>query len=404
MASAFTPNINLEEAALGDYVNSWNVPVNRDLSIIDQKFGTYTTITLSNADVTLTNVEAAYWGLSLVGALTADVMVILPAGVSGTWFVLNGTTGSYTVKIAGSGSDSGFILTAGSTQAIYSDGTSVRFPLNADLIEEALGFTPANVAGDTFTGPMVFSSTAAFDGVTTVPTVTTTDNSTNAASTALVANKITAQIANTPQVTVYTSGSGTYTTPAGATYITVEGLGGGGGGGGSGTGSPGLGTAGGSTTFGGLTAHGGPATPSNATFTYPTPATATGGDLNVAGALGGGTGTLNTGAGTAGFTPSGASSLYGGGGSGTSAEGIVVASSGTGYGAGGGGGGYGVNAGYNSGWGGNAGAYFKKLIPTPAATYSYSVGGAGANGIAGTNGAAGGNGSGGLIIVTAYFQ
>ena len=209
---------------------------------------------------------------------------------------------------------------------------------------------------------------------------------------------------NTPSVTVYTTGSGTYTTPANATYIEVVCVGGGSGGGGSGTGSPGVGVAGGNTTFGPITAEGGPQTPSNATFAYPTPAVASGGYLNVPGALGGGAGTLNTGAGTAGFTPSGASSPYGGGGPGTSAGGIVAAGAATGYGAGGGAGGYGVNAGYNSGWGGNSGAFSEALIAAPAATYSYSVGAGGAGGAAGTSGATGAKGAGGLIIITAHFN
>ena len=62
-----------------------------------------------------------------------------------------------------------------------------------------------------------------------------------------------------PTIQTFTTGSGTYTTPAGVKYLVVELVGGGGGGSGSGTGAPGAGGAGGNTTFGSsfLTANGG---------------------------------------------------------------------------------------------------------------------------------------------------
>jgi len=208
-----------------------------------------------------------------------------------------------------------------------------------------------------------------------------------------------------PQVTVITSGSGTYTVPAGAAYLEVEMIGAGSGGGGSG-GSPGVGAAGGATTFGTtfLTAAGGSATPAAGTSTYPTAAAATGGDLNIAGGLGGGSNTLNSGNAGTGFSVPGASSPLGAGGPGEAEPGLAAAGNATGYGAGGGGGGYNVNAVYYSGWGGNAGAYLKKLITSPSATYAYSVGSGGTGGTAGTSGGAGGNGSGGMIRIIARFQ
>jgi hypothetical protein len=208
-----------------------------------------------------------------------------------------------------------------------------------------------------------------------------------------------------PQVTVIASGSGVYSTATNATYLDIEIVGGGGGGGGSGTTTTGgAGGAGGNTTFGGLTANGGAATPTSGTGAQPSAAAASGGDLNVPGALG--------------QIPSfgswapggvGASSPLGSGGSGVGAfnNGAGVTSglgSATGYGAGGGGGGPVGVATTNAGWGGNAGAYVRKLVTSPAATYAYSVGTLGTGGTAGTSGTVGGPGSAGVIIVTAHFQ
>jgi hypothetical protein len=53
------------------------------------------------------------------------------------------------------------------------------------------------------------------------------------------------------------------------------------------------------------------------------------------------------------------------------------------------------------GQGGGAGGYVEKLITSPAATYTYTVGTGGAGGAAGT--LAGGNGAAGIIIVDEFY-
>jgi hypothetical protein len=54
--------------------------------------------------------------------------------------------------------------------------------------------------------------------------------------------------------------------------------------------------------------------------------------------------------------------------------------------------------------GGGGGGYAEKMISSPSATYSYSVGAGGAGGTGGgTGGGIGGAGNAGVIIVTAYF-
>ena len=115
-----------------------------------------------------------------------------------------------------------------------------------------------------------------------------------------------------PTVTVYTSGTGTYTTPAGALYLTVEMLGGGGGGGGSGTGSPGNGGAGNNTTFGTtfLVANGGGGGGA-AAGAGGAGGTASGGDINLTGGAGGAGITIGTGAGV-GYGGMGGVSVFGG--------------------------------------------------------------------------------------------
>jgi hypothetical protein len=210
-----------------------------------------------------------------------------------------------------------------------------------------------------------------------------------------------------PTMQVFTSGSGTYTTPAGVLYIEVEMIGGGGGGAGSSTvaaNNGGSGGNGGTTTFGTslLSAGGGSGAPFGTGY-------GTGGAASITSpaignTTGGGSGT------GAGNSPTlvgmpggmGGVSFFGGAGggsnSGASAGGAAVSNSGSG------GGGAGAMTSSYAGGGGGAGAYVKAIISSPSATYSYSVGAAGSSGSAGTSGATGGAGAAGKIIVTEYYQ
>ena len=204
-----------------------------------------------------------------------------------------------------------------------------------------------------------------------------------------------------PQVTVLNSGSGTYTTPAGTRYLEIMMVGGGSGGGGAGTtNTGGASSAAGATTFGSLTANGGAAAPASSTAAPATAATASGGDLNIQGATGGaGNATLAADAAQA-MAGAGAASYFGGGGA-AGAGAYASPTNAVAPGSGGGGGVVNAVVAAYSGWGGNAGAFLTKLINSPAATYSYSVGAGTAGGAAGTSGTAGSAGAGGVIIVTA---
>lgn len=201
-------------------------------------------------------------------------------------------------------------------------------------------------------------------------------------------------VANTqPTRQTFTSGSGTYTTPAGVTRIYIRMAGGGAGGsGGGGAGVTGGGS-GGSTTFSTLTAGGGSGSAGNV-LNGGLGGTATGGDLNVSGSGGGGgMNVINISGGNGGSNPLG----FGGGVTGTTGGGLPG-----GYGGGGSGGSTGGTAG--GGGGGGGGSYLEKLILAPAATYSYAVGALGTAGAAGTNGQVGVVGTAGVIIVDEYYD
>lgn len=219
------------------------------------------------------------------------------------------------------------------------------------------------------------------------------------------------EIANTPfikpaypTVQSFTSGSGTYTTPTGCTYIRVKMVGGGGGGAGAG-GTATSGGNGGNTTFGTtlLVANGGAfGTASGAGGTGGSASLGTGPiGLAIAGGAGSGCGRSNSGTASSIGGGNGGSSPFGGAGGGG-----YIANAGTAgvtnSGSGGGGGGSGSAVSVDGGAGGGSGGYVDAIIVLPSATYSYGVGAAGAAGAAGS-GIAGSAGGSGFIIVEEYY-
>lgn len=212
-----------------------------------------------------------------------------------------------------------------------------------------------------------------------------------------------------PTIQRFTSGSGTYTTPAGVKYIKVKMVGGGGGGAGGGTSAGTAATAGGSTTFGSslLTAGGGAAggwaTTSGVAGGSPTvnsPAVAL---VSVSGGRGGASSFNGSNTNLYPAPVDGGVSFFGGSGNGggpnTAGQAALVNT-----GSGGGGGNTNNTTANYSGSGGGAGAYIEAIITSPSSSYSYAVGAAGSAGGAGSNGFAGGAGGSGIIIVEEYYQ
>lgn len=225
-----------------------------------------------------------------------------------------------------------------------------------------------------------------------------------------------------PQVTAYTSGSGTYTPPAGALYLLVEaaGAGGGGaGGGGVGTGATDGGDGSGNTTVTGTNVTmtmsfgggGKTAAKTGGTDGYGGGGgngSCTGSALTVIRSGQGGSGTgaqYNSGANIGMQGGNGGISYFDPGGYGGEGYNGSGQSAGSGvHGSGGGGGGDLNSTTSVGGAGGGAGGYCKVMITTIPGSLSYSIATGGGGGSAGTNGKAGAAGGNGYILITAYFQ
>jgi len=187
MTSTFTTNKVLELPANGDYVDTWNVPVNGDLTIIDQAFGGVTSLNATSGSVTLTAAQYRSLILSISGAISSDVTYTIPIGVGGQWVVNNATTTSNASRvIIASGSGGGTQVAPRGAQVVVAcngtdvwnvasvgtsvptgGGTDAIFYNNGQTVTTDYTIPTANNSG-TF-GPLVINS-----GVTvTVPTGST---------------------------------------------------------------------------------------------------------------------------------------------------------------------------------------------------------------------------------------
>ena len=117
-------------------------------------------IAMSSTSVTMTTLQAAYPIITITGTLTANSTLIVPSQV-GEWIFSNKTTGAYTLTVK-TAAGTGVVITTGSSQYTWSDGTNVYFAnssavtsfntrtgaivLNSTDVTSALGFTPYNTA------------------------------------------------------------------------------------------------------------------------------------------------------------------------------------------------------------------------------------------------------------------
>ena len=347
-------------------------------------------------------------------SLTDQVNVGFRSATIGSGVFVSRTISAALSMVISSGSTLG--QTSGQASAIFvylidNAGTPELAVSHSYYPEDALVTTTAEGgAGGADSATVIYSTTARSNvALRLVGILTNTQATAGTWATAPSQIQLTpAYTSKVPTQQRFTSGSGTYNTPAGVKYIRVRMVGGGGQGGGSGSASAASGQAGNNSTFGTslLTALGGGSG---------------GAAIGVGGGGGNGTGgTINSPAfgsiiygdcGDSYNAPDASSGGLGGGGGifggggrplpnlNSPAAGIAGTAN-----TGGGGSGSSGNATtvYPGSGGGGAGAV-DAIITTPLSSYSYAVGAGGTSSNAGTGGAAGGAGGSGYIEVTEYY-
>jgi hypothetical protein len=197
MASSFTTNKYLEKPGNGDYVDTWNVPVNADMNVIDSAFGGRISYNATAGSQTLTSgVSDTYSYIPLIilitGAISASVTYTTPSNIGGNWVIRNSTTdssgGPWTVTIASAGGGTSVVLDRNVNFLVFSDGTNIRSVGAAvpgsttQLIFNSSGLFGASSGmtwnGTTLTANALASTTtvAATTNITAGGTITATGN------------------------------------------------------------------------------------------------------------------------------------------------------------------------------------------------------------------------------------
>jgi hypothetical protein len=220
MASTYTTSLKIQEIGSGEQAGVWGSTTNTNWMLIEQAVAGVQTITMANADYTLTNLngvldEARNMVLVVQGTNSGIKKVIAPLNQPKLYVVSNQTTGGYAITI---GASSGAVISIpnGITAQVYTDGTNFYSAQTGSAGDFTVNGNFTVTGNQTDTGNLTVSGTftannaASFAVSPTAPTPTAGDSSTKVATTAFVSGASVAGIAGgAANRVVYQTGVGT---------------------------------------------------------------------------------------------------------------------------------------------------------------------------------------------------
>ena len=207
MASSYTTSLKIQEIGNGEQSGVWGSTTNTNWTLIEQAVAGVQTITMSNSNYTLTNLngvsdEARNMVLVVQGTNSNIYQVIIPANQPKMYVVSNQTAGSYAITIGTTGVGGTLIsIPNGVTAQVYTDGTNTysaqtgsagNFNVNGTLTASGITDTGALSASSLTVSGAASLATGSISGIMTGPTATTGTNTTQLATTAFVNASITA--------------------------------------------------------------------------------------------------------------------------------------------------------------------------------------------------------------------
>lgn len=128
MVSSYTTNKRIEKPAHNDYINTWEVPVNSDMDVIDAALGATTLLSSVSGSTTLTYAQYQPAFLSISGTPVANVTYVIPSTVGGQWTydTLGLVATAFSVTVSSGGGGTSVVVSPGTTGILYSDGTNIR--------------------------------------------------------------------------------------------------------------------------------------------------------------------------------------------------------------------------------------------------------------------------------------
>ena len=166
--STTTTNLNLNEPSYNQTSPPWDQPLNNNTTILDAAFGNTTSIALTNANVTLTSTQLQVMQVKFTGAISANIIVTVPA-IGGRWTFTNSTTGAYTVTIASAGAGTSVVAPQGYSTLMFSDATNIVLA-DGGVISGG-NLATLNVSGNSVLGA-TGTTTASVGGKLTLSTTT----------------------------------------------------------------------------------------------------------------------------------------------------------------------------------------------------------------------------------------
>jgi microcystin-dependent protein len=201
MASTYTTSLKIQEIGNGEQSGVWGTTTNTNWQLIEQAVAGVQTITMSNANYTLTNLngvldEARNMVLVIQGTNSGIYQVVAPLNQPKMYVISNQTSGGYAITI---GASSGSVVTIpnGTTAQVYCDGSTGfysaqtgsagNFTVNGNFTVTGNQTDTGNL---TVGGTFIASNTATFAVSPTAPTPTAGDNTTKIATTAFVTTAV----------------------------------------------------------------------------------------------------------------------------------------------------------------------------------------------------------------------
>lgn len=124
MPSTYSPNKNYELQATGENQGTWGVLLNNNaLSIIDLNFGGRLAVTVDSANVDLTSTQAQNVYITLTGTLTGNRDLTFPASDGGFYYILNSTSGAFSVTVKPLGG-TGVVVPQGGLSRVFINPTA----------------------------------------------------------------------------------------------------------------------------------------------------------------------------------------------------------------------------------------------------------------------------------------
>lgn len=148
MVSTFSPNIQLEEPARGDYVGTWDTPVNNNMTLIDLVAGGVTTISGSAGSITLSGAQFQCNNITFNSTLLASITVTFPTSFKKSYEVYNTCTGSslFTITLQTTAAGGQAICAIpGEVVGIWNDGTNIRYKSLGHRIGEYWDYAGSSV-------------------------------------------------------------------------------------------------------------------------------------------------------------------------------------------------------------------------------------------------------------------